>query len=519
MSFYYKHINISSQRSKYPPKLSRKSRKQDHSTNSDYLINRYIVYNDRSYEHDTNKCQQKEITFKKDENIDNEFDYLFKKPNTGINFNKYEDLKVEVEGDNSPSPIKNFSKSGLHDRILSNIKLCRYEIPTPVQKYAIPIILSKRDLLASAQTGSGKTASFLLPMIHGLLEEKFQNECLDPHALILAPTRELAQQIHSEAIKFTRKTGLKAICIYGGVSIQPQIFEVKNGCDILIATPGRLNDILDRSLLSLSRIKYLCFDEADRLLDRGFEPQIREIVEFRDMPPSEDRITMLFSASFPDIILRLAKDFMKDYLFLKVGEVGSTTDNITQTIVWAESYEKERLLIKELKRNPKRTLVFVERKIQVDDLRKRLLKNGFKAAGIHGDIRQPQREASLNRFRTGKIPILIATSIAARGLDIENVSHIINYDLPSNIDEYVHRIGRTGRAGNTGTATAFFNENNLNIAPKLIDILEESKQDIPSWLYEYKNYWKDRTYNNVNGYKIEDFDDFGGLVGDEDEWD
>lgn len=368
--------------------------------------------------------------------------------------------------------------------------------------------------------GSGKTAAFLIPIINGLLEIQFNDKHFrDPKAIILAPTRELAQQIYKECLKFTYKTGLKPICVYGGVSIDFKYrSDIKRGCDILIATPGRLIDILKRSLISLSQIKYFCLDEADRLLDRGFEPQIRDIVETSDMPSSGERVSMFFSASYPDEVLKMANDFMRDYYFLKVGKVGSTTENITQVILWAERYEKDKLLIEELKKNIDRVLIFVERKIQVDELKGKLKKNGFKATGIHGGIPQPKRELSLRRFRSGKYPIMVATSIAARGLDIENVSHVINYDLPSNIDEYIHRIGRTGRAGKDGLAISFFNESNNNVAIDLIEVLEQTGQEVPQWLYEYRTW---RQNSNKRNYSSESkyFDDFDGIVGAEDEWD
>lgn len=388
--------------------------------------------------------------------------------------------------------------------------------------------------------GSGKTGGFLFPIIHGILtshrsgDSTYSKGCSYPKALILAPTRELVLQILAEAQKFTYKTPVRPVCVYGGTPFPKQVREVERGCDIIIGTAGRLKDMVDRGVISLSKIQYLCLDEADRMLDMGFEPQIREIVEKRDMPPPNARRTMMFSATFPLEIQKLASDFLvKDYLFLKVGEVGSTSDNIVQIIKWVEDVDKNEALIKELRENPVKTLVFVETKKQVDILSRTLMHNGFYVSAIHGDRKQAEREISLHRFKTGKSTILIATSVAARGLDIEQVGHVINYELPGNIDDYVHRIGRTGRVGNIGKATAFYNEKNSNIAAELLKRLKQSKQEIPDWLYDqkkkskgsksnsyyrggYGGYGGNRSWGKQNSFKPrwnQSSDNFDGVVG------
>ena len=304
--------------------------------------------------------------------------------------------------------------------------------------------------------------------------------------LILAPTQDLVKQIHNEARKFAYRSWVRPAVVYGGADINQQLRSIERGCDLLSATPGRLVDLIERGRISLSNIKYLVLDEADRMLDMGFEPQIRHIVQGVDMPGTAERQTLMFSATFPRDIQMLAKDFLKDYVFLSVGRVGSTSENITQKIEYVEDNDKRSVLLDILASQPKEdlglTLVFVETKRMADMLSDFLMSNSLPATSIHGDRTQREREMALQTFRTGRTPIMVATAVAARGLDIPNVTHVINYDLPSDIDDYVHRIGRTGRAGNTGVSTAFFNRGNKNIVRDLLELLREANQDIPDWL-------------------------------------
>ena len=304
--------------------------------------------------------------------------------------------------------------------------------------------------------------------------------------MILAPTRELVSQIHEEARKFAYRSWVRPAVVYGGADINQQLRSIERGCDLLSATPGRLVDLIERGRISLSNIKYLVLDEADRMLDMGFEPQIRRIVQGEDMPNTTERQTLMFSATFPRDIQMLAKDFLKDYVFLSVGRVGSTSENITQKIEYVEDNDKRSVLLDILASQPKEglglTLVFVETKRMADLLSDFLMGNNLPATSIHGDRTQREREMALQTFRTGRTPIMVATAVAARGLDIPNVTHVVNYDLPSDIDDYVHRIGRTGRAGNTGVSTAFFNRGNKNIVRDLVELLREANQEIPGWL-------------------------------------
>lgn len=443
--------------------------------------------------------RREENPFANDDTAD---ENLFEQENTGINFDAYEDIPVETSGENVPPPVNTFAEIDLGPAVNENIRRCKYVKPTPVQKYAIPISMAGRDLMACAQTGSGKTAAFCFPIIAGILSgpppsgrPPRGSRTVFPLALILSPTRELSMQIHEEAKKFAYLTGLRVVVAYGGAPINQQLRELERGVDILVATPGRLSDLLERARVSLSQVRYLALDEADRMLDMGFEPQIRKIVEQMDMPRAGDRQTMLFSATFPREIQRLAADFLANYIFLAVGRVGSSTDLIVQKVEYVPDQDKRSMLMDLIHAQSENgiqgvqgkalTLVFVETKRGADSLEDWLCRNGFPATTIHGDRTQQEREYALRSFRTGQTPILVATDVAARGLDIPHVAHVINFDLPNDIDDYVHRIGRTGRAGKSGLATAFFNDNNTSLARPLVELMQEANQAVPDWLVNY----------------------------------
>nr|XP_043625043.1 DEAD-box ATP-dependent RNA helicase 52-like [Erigeron canadensis] len=449
--------------------------------------------------HDTNNLanrfnqlsvNEKETEFEKDDN-------------TGINFDAYEDIPVDVTGSDVPDPVNKFTDIDLGRVLNENIReRCKYVKPTPIQRHAIPVIMAGRDLMACAQTGSGKTAAFCFPIISGVLKVPSakipvvygrRERVAYPLALILSPTRELCCQIFEEAKKFCYQTGVRVAVAYGGAPRYEQLRNFERGVDILVATPGRLTDMIEISRVSLNKIKYLALDEADRMLDMGFEPQIRKIVERLNMPPPGRRQTMLFSATFPAEIQRLASDFLSNYIFLSVGRVGSSTDLIVQKVVFVEDSEKQeylRNLLHDQKANGNLgknalNLIFVETKRGADSLERWLGKMGFPAIAIHGDKVQFERERALRSFKLGVTPILVATDVASRGLDIPRVAHVINFDLPRDIDSYVHRIGRTGRAGKSGLATAFFNDKNSCIAKALSELMIEAHQEAPDWLNQY----------------------------------
>lgn len=307
-----------------------------------------------------------------------------------------------------------------------------------------------------------------------------------PCGLVLAPTRELADQIHKESLKFAYDTGIRCCIIYGGADMREQRADLEKGCDILIATPGRLTDMCDRGNVSLELIQFFILDEADRMLDMGFEPQVRQIVEHTGMGRNSafPRQSMMFSATFAREVQVMAQDFLNDYVFIVVGKVGSASELVTQEVQYAEDVRgKVRSLeraIKEKLPAGQLAVVFVETKKSADTLELDLHEKGVAVACIHGDRSQQERMEALQAFKSGDCPVLVATDVAARGLDIPNVALVVNFDMPKQIDDYVHRIGRTGRAGRKGTAVAFVNER-CNYLPELGDLLNEAKQEVPSW--------------------------------------
>ena len=334
---------------------------------------------------------------------------------SGINFDRYEDIPVEATGSDVPNGIEDFSQVQLTEIMSKNIEMARYTKPTPVQKNALPIILAKRDLMACAQTGSGKTAAFLVPILNHIFEAGpapgTQNgyggsrRKQFPLALVLAPTRELATQIFDEARKFAYRSRVRPCVVYGGAQVGEQMRDLDRGCHLLVATPGRLVDMLERGKVSLEFCKYLVLDEADRMLDMGFEPQIRRIVEQDNMPAVGKRQTLMFSATFPKEIQMLARDFLNDYIFLAIGRVGSTSENITQKVVWVEEQDKRSFLLDLLaaaglsdrQEDASLTLVFVETKKGADQLDDFLYREGFPVTSIHGDRTQREREEALRR--------------------------------------------------------------------------------------------------------------------------
>ncbi|XP_034410963.1 probable ATP-dependent RNA helicase DDX4 [Cyclopterus lumpus] len=409
----------------------------------------------------------------------------------GINFDKYDDIMVDVSGSNPPQAIMTFDEAALCESLRKNINKSGYVKPTPVQKHGIPIISAARDLMACAQTGSGKTAAFLLPILQKLMADGVAassfSEQQEPEAIIVAPTRELINQIYLEARKFAFGTCVRPVVVYGGVSTGHQIRDIFRGCNVLCGTPGRLLDVIGRGKVGLTKLRYLVLDEADRMLDMGFEPDMRRLVASPGMPSKENRQTLMFSATYPEDIQRMAADFLKtDYLFLAVGVVGGACSDVEQTFIQVTKFSKREQLLDILKTTgTERTMVFVETKRQADFIATYLCQEKVLTTSIHGDREQREREQALADFRFGKCPVLVATSVAARGLDIPDVQHVVNFDLPNNIDEYVHRIGRTGRCGNTGKAVSFYDPDaDCQLARSLVTVLSKAQQEVPSWLEE-----------------------------------
>ncbi|KAJ3229258.1 DEAD-box ATP-dependent RNA helicase [Chytriomyces hyalinus] len=399
---------------------------------------------------------------------------------SGINFDMYNSIDVKVEGDAAPPPISTFDDPLLHPLLRSNIRIAGYDKPTPIQRHSIAIVNAGRDLIACAQTGSGKTAAFLFPIlsenffdgpseIHAA-EYEDQVHVSYPTTLILAPTRELAVQIHDEAAKFCYRSWIKTAVVYGGQPIEIQTKRLAKGCDLLVATPGRLVDLIDRGSENVKNIKYLILDEADRMLDMGFGYQVRRILGEEDM--HSNRQTLLFSATFPKIIENLAILFMSNYLYLTIGRVGSTSTNIAQEIIQLDSLADKRSHLLDI--------LETMSTIQKNETKKQLTLSF--ANSLHGGRIQQEREQALSEFRKGVTRILVATDIASRGLDVPNVNLVINFDLPSEIDDYVHRIGRTGRAGHEGKAVSYFTQRfDAGLVGKLVVVLMEAGQDVPAF--------------------------------------
>ena len=341
----------------------------------------------------------------------------------------------------------NFADLGLSDELLRAVTEAGYNEPTPIQATAIPQVQMMRDLIAIAQTGTGKTASFVLPMIDILAEGRARARM--PRSLILEPTRELAAQVAENFEKYGKYHKLTMALLIGGVQMGDQVKALEKGVDVLIATPGRLMDLFGRGKIMLNDCKLLVIDEADRMLDMGFIPDIEEICT--KLPG--DRQTLLFSATMPGPIKKLADKFLTNPKSIEVARPASSNLQITQALIKTDERKKadvvKRLLREEANTS---TIIFCNRKTMVRDLAKLLKRDGFKSGEIHGDMDQASRIAELDRFKSGQITVLVASDVAARGIDVKGVSHVINYDTPWHPDDYVHRIGRTGRAGATGHA-------------------------------------------------------------------
>ncbi|CDW55278.1 ATP dependent RNA helicase DDX5 [Trichuris trichiura] len=396
----------------------------------------------------------------------------------------YSSNSVVVRGKSIPRPMLTFAETGFPEVILQQLN-ANFEKPSVIQAVSWPIGLSGLDMVGIAQTGSGKTLAFLLPAIVHIKNQARLARGDGPIVLIVAPTRELAQQVQAVAQAYGTRLGLRSVCVYGGAAKGPQQRELQRGVEICIATPGRLIDFVKMGVTNLRRCTYLVLDEADRMLDMGFEPQITQIVD--QIRP--DKQTLMYSATWPSEVRALAEKYLHDYVFVNVGSLElAANHNITQVVEIVQEFEKHDRLLKLLQEithgeDPK-TLIFVETKRKADELTRWLRQKGWPALCIHGDKAQTEREWVLTEFRSGKSPILIATDVAARGLDVDDIKYVINYDYPQCSEDYVHRIGRTGRCNRKGTAYTFFNSTNARYAKDLLEVLKEAKQEINPKLYE-----------------------------------
>ncbi|KAF6175501.1 hypothetical protein GIB67_021991, partial [Kingdonia uniflora] len=385
--------------------------------------------------------------------------------------------EITVTGDNVPSPFTTFEATGFPPEILGAMQNAGFFSPTPIQAQTWPIALQSKDIVAIAKTGSGKTLGYLIPaFIH--LRRPRSRSLNGPVVLILAPTRELATQIQEEVVKFGRSSRITCTCLYGGAPKAAQLRELDQGVDIVVATPGRLNDILEMKRIDFRQISFLVLDEADRMLDMGFEPQIRTIV--KEIPPS--RQTLMYTATWPKEVRKIAGDLLVNPVQVNIGNVDELAANksITQYVEVVPQLNKQRRLeqiIRSQERGSK-ILIFCSTKKCCDQL-SRGMGRAFGTAAIHGDKSQQERDYVLNQFRSGKSPILVATDVAARGLDVKDIRVVINYDFPTGIEDYVHRIGRTGRAGATGVAYTFFCDQDRKHASDLVKVLEGANQIVP----------------------------------------
>ena len=411
------------------------------------------------------------------------------------NFNIRCDDLTEGEKRPIPKPTCTFEDAfQQYPEIMQSIRRAGFQKPTPIQSQSWPIILQGIDLIGIAQTGTGKTLSYLMPgFIHIHSQPVSRKQRNGPGMLVLTPTRELALQVEAECSKYLYK-GLKSVCIYGGGNRKGQIQDVTKGVDIIIATPGRLNDLQMNNFVNLRSITYLVLDEADKMLDLGFEHQIMKIL--LDVRP--DRQTVMTTASWPDSTRRLAQSYLKQPMIVYVGTLDLVTVNTVKQNIIVTTEEEKRSLVKEFLQSlsPKdKVIVFVSRKLVADDLSSDLSIQGIPVQSLHGDREQSDRDQALEDFRTGRVKILIATDLAARGLDVSDVTHVYNYNFPRNIEEYVHRVGRTGRAGKIGESITLVTQDDWKIADELIKILQRANQIVPPSLRSMADRFKKRKQN------------------------
>ena len=387
-----------------------------------------------------------------------------------------------------------FGKLGLNEQILAGVEALGFNDPTPVQAGAIPRVLEGRDVVASAQTGTGKTAAFTLPTLQRIAGEDGTRRATKrrrgPFALVVTPTRELAQQIDKVASIVCAQTGQRATIVVGGTKFDRQIAELERGCDMLVATPGRLLDLIEHNHVSLSQVETLVLDEADRMLDMGFWPSIRRIMH--ELPPAHQ--TLLFSATIPPSIKSTIDALLTDPVTVEIARTGETADTVEEHLCPVTQGQKTQLLEALLDRfAPERVLVFCRTKHRVDDVCKLLKKAGVKVDVMHADRPQGARERALEKFRAGKIQVLVATDVMSRGIDVSGIDAVVNFDVPMDPEDYVHRIGRTGRAGATGHAYTF-------VAPDEISPLREIEyftgKLVPVWDLEGFDYDSGRIVPN-----------------------
>lgn len=404
---------------------------------------------------------------------------------------------IKVRGKDCPKPLTKWSYCGLPGSCLDVIKKLDYKAPTAIQSQAIPAIMSGRDIIGVAKTGSGKTMAFLIPMFRHIKDQRPVGSLEGPIGLIMTPTRELAVQIYRESKPFLKAIGLRSVCVYGGAPISEQIGEMKKTAEIVVATPGRMIDLLAANngrVTNLKRVTYLVLDEADRMFDMGFEPQVMKIVN--NIRP--DRQTVLFSATFPKQMESLARKVLRNRpLEIIVGGRSVVAPEIEQIVEVREESTKFNRLLEILGQTYNtdedcRTLIFVERQEGADDLLRELMRRGYPTMSLHGGKDQVDRDSTISDFKAGVVPIVTATSVAARGLDVKQLKLVVNYDAPNHMEDYVHRAGRTGRAGNKGTCVTFITPQQDRYARDIISALKASKVEVPVELQKLADDFKEK---------------------------
>lgn len=412
-----------------------------------------------------------------------------------------EDYNITCKGGRVPNPIRKWKEANLPKEILDVIDTIGYKEPSPIQRQAIPIGLQNRDIIGVAETGSGKTAAFLIPLLVWItslpkIERKIDIIDKGPYAIIMAPTRELAQQIEEETLKFGKPIGIRTVAVIGGISREEQGFKLRQGCEIVIATPGRLIDVLENRYLVLAQCTYVVLDEADRMIDMGFEPEVQKILEYlpvTNMKPDTDdaednekmlanfnstqkfRQTVMFTATMPPTVEKLARKYLRRPAVVYIGSIGKPTERCEQIIYMVDHNNKRKKLLEILQSGiDPPILIFVNQKKGVDVLAKSLEKMGHNATTLHGGKGQEQREYALASLKNGTKDILVATDVAGRGIDIKDVSLVLNYDMAKNIEDYTHRIGRTGRAGKSGVAITFLTKDDNQVFYDLKQVVQAS---------------------------------------------
>uniref|UniRef100_A0AAV1UMY8 RNA helicase n=1 Tax=Peronospora matthiolae TaxID=2874970 RepID=A0AAV1UMY8_9STRA len=387
--------------------------------------------------------------------------------------------QIIVTGKGVPKCVLSFEEASFPEYVLEEVVRLGFDKPTAIQCQGWPMALSGRDMVGISATGSGKTLAFLLPAIVHINAQPYLQPGDGPIVLIIAPTRELAVQIQAECNKFGASSKIKNTCVYGGVPKGGQIADLRRGVEICICTPGRMIDMLSMGKTNLRRVTYLVLDEADRMLDMGFEPQLRKIVS--QIRP--DRQTLMWSATWPKEIVSLANDFLTDFIQVTVGSLELTANKkIKQIVEVMDDHQKYSVLQDHLRDiyEGGRIIIFCETKRGADELSRNLRDTRYICKAIHGNKSQEERDYVLREFKEGKTQILVATDVASRGLDIKDIRYVVNFDMPKNIEDYIHRIGRTARAGNKGTSISFFTaSNNSRLAAPLVKIMEEAGQEVP----------------------------------------